>query len=344
MDHPPFKTRALDRAEPSPTDPTSLLPATTRTPTDGLAGPSTSLAGFLASELLTPDLDAVLPHLWLCGRPMPPRPLHRQLLLSRDVALTEDPGLHLVWSRGRIFVKPLPAWLLEPGFWAAHILPSRGEGDLAAIGEKRGGRAELAAAARGFLFTYAALIAYESDFRLAKERGLLPTEITWAGWRAVAGEVVRGHDFGAVAPRYWYGELRLGRLNWVCRLAGGRPLRGYSRVGAHAAYGDRLRDNFAALAAALAYAIVILTAMQVGLATEKLRADRGFQRFSFGFAVFSLVAPVAAGTAILALILVLFVANWGATTRYEARRFAEMGVSPSWTKERRRDYSGNNVI
>ncbi|KAI4858955.1 hypothetical protein F4820DRAFT_193497 [Hypoxylon rubiginosum] len=48
---------------------------------------------------------------------MPLRPLHHQLLLDRDVVIAEQMDLHLVWTPGRIFLKPLPPFLLEPRFW-----------------------------------------------------------------------------------------------------------------------------------------------------------------------------------------------------------------------------------
>ncbi|KAK1973677.1 hypothetical protein LZ30DRAFT_610145, partial [Colletotrichum cereale] len=35
----------------------------------------------------------------------------------------------------------------------------------------------------GFLFSYAALVTHESDFRIAKETRLIPEDLQWAAWR-----------------------------------------------------------------------------------------------------------------------------------------------------------------
>jgi hypothetical protein len=46
------------------------------------------------------------------------------------------------------------------------------------------------------------------------------------------------------------------------------------------------------VATAIIFAAFVLTAMQVGLATDKLRENADFQRASYGFTVFSLVGPM----------------------------------------------------
>ncbi|KAI5917554.1 hypothetical protein F4810DRAFT_716339 [Camillea tinctor] len=324
MDNPtaaPFTTRVLDSRKWSPDEArdsqyTALLPASHRTKRDDIVVPQLD-PEFIKDELSVKRLNAIQDWLWVCGRPMPPRPLHHQVLISRNIAITENPELHLVWSGNRIFLKPIPAWLLEPDVWAAHIAPD----------------GEMAKCARGFLFSYAALIAYESDFRLAMEGGLLPLSATWPAWRALARELLQGHSYAAVNPRYWYGELRLGRLNKVYRVRQGFVFRGYSSVAAHAVYGDLIRDNFAALATILGYVVIVLTAMQVGLGVERLQADQAFQDVSYGFTVFSIIAPLIAGAGIMLVVLGVFVSNWLATKNYEGKRFSEMGVEPYWRNQ-----------
>ncbi|KAH9886515.1 hypothetical protein F4778DRAFT_786621 [Xylariomycetidae sp. FL2044] len=172
------------------------------------------------------------------------------------------------------------------------------------------------------------------DFRIAREKGLLPSCVTWESWKAISQEILQSHCYASVNPRYWYGELRLSRLNKIYRVRKGFLLRGYSKVAAHTVYVDLLRDNFAALAAVLGYAVIVLTAMQVGLGTERLQADRGFQDASYGFTVFAIVAPLLAGLAICLAVLAMFVANWVATERYEGKRFRQMGVEPYWRSSR----------
>ena len=43
--------------------------------------------------------------------------LHRQRVKGRHIIITEEVRLHLVWIHDRIFVKPLPKYLLSHVFW-----------------------------------------------------------------------------------------------------------------------------------------------------------------------------------------------------------------------------------
>ncbi|KAI1801402.1 hypothetical protein F4811DRAFT_555911 [Daldinia bambusicola] len=329
----PFTTQVLrSQEEPkaplqvSESDFSGLLPASHRAEDDHIVVPQLDTS-FLRRELLVGRLNAIQDWLWICGRPMPPRPLHHQILLSREIAISENPELHLVWSKNRMFLKPIPLYLLVPKFWAAHILHDE----------------ELTKCARGFLYSYAALIMYQSDFRIAQEKGLLPLNITWDGWRSLTKEVLEAHAYASVNPRYWYGELRLSRLNKIYRIRKGSILRGYSKIAAHTVYGDLIRDNFAALATILGYVVIVLTAMQVGLGVDRLQQDEAFQNASYGFTVFSIIAPLAAGMGIFFLVLIVFVSNWIVTKDYEVKRFREMGVEPLWRKkqsERQRERQG----
>ncbi|KAI1192337.1 hypothetical protein F5X97DRAFT_104270 [Nemania serpens] len=315
--HPPFTTWVLGELD-ERNEPGSYLPATHRTKKDHIIVPQAD-AEFLGDELLVKRINAIQDWLWVCGRPMPPRPLHYQVALSREITITENPELHLIWSKSHIFLKPLPSWLLDPGFWTAHVLQD----------------AELAQCARGFLFSYTALIAYESDFRLAHEKSLIPSSVTWEGWRRLAKEVLRDHDMAKVNPRYWYGELRLNRMNIVYRFKG-FVFRGYSKVNGHAVYADLIADNFAALAGILGYVVIVLTSLQVGLGVDTLAENVAFVNFSYGFTIFSIIAPVIAVAGILLIVSAIFVSNWLVTNKYEARRFKEMGVEPYWRENSRR--------
>ncbi|KAI1076061.1 hypothetical protein F5B20DRAFT_339988 [Whalleya microplaca] len=315
----PFTTRALhsSRDADKPLDFLALLPASHRTKRDDIVVPRLE-SEFLVRELLVKRLNDIQDWLWVCGRPMPPRPLHHQALIAREITITENPELHLVWSKNRIFLKPIPPYLLEPDFWAAHIIHDR----------------NLADCARGFLFSYTALVAYESDFRMALEKGLIPTRVTWEAWKRLSQEILQNHCYSSVNPRYWYGELRLSRLNKIYRFRKGFIFRGYSKVAAHTVYVDLLRDNFAALATVLGYVVIVLTAMQVGLGVDKLQSDDAFQNASYGFTVFSIIAPLIAGVGIVIAVLGMFISNWMATKNYEAGRFRAMGVEPSWWNKR----------
>ncbi len=325
----PFEIRILqdgivqNGTEDETRDFTRMLPATTRTEHDDIITPSLADITFLEKELLVKSLDKIVPLLWLCGRSMPPRTLHHQALLRRDIVVTEDMKLHLVWHKTRIFIKPIPAYLLDPDFWLTQVLPQDGEDD-----PKKKRRSNVEECARGFLFTYTALIAYPSDFRIAKSKGLLPEEVTWANWQLLTAQLLKHHHYADVNPRYWYGELRLSRLNKIYRFRMVSPLRGYSLVSGHMSIGELVGENFALLGSLLAYVAIVLTAMQVGLETPQLQFNHAFQNASYGFTVFSIIAPLIGAVIILMGVVVLMSSNMVATKKYEWKRLESMGVKP----------------
>lgn len=76
--------------------------------------------------------------------------------------MTEDPRLHLIWIDDRIFLKPLPHYLMSYVFWDTFMSgPS-----------KHGAAVKLRKAALGYLPTHFYLIKYESDLRIAQDPAL----------------------------------------------------------------------------------------------------------------------------------------------------------------------------
>lgn len=77
-----------------------------------------TLIAFLEQEFLSKQLDAMSPHLWMMSTQSSANisPLHRQRVKGREIVITEDPKLHLVWIYDRIFIKPLPKYLLSHAF------------------------------------------------------------------------------------------------------------------------------------------------------------------------------------------------------------------------------------
>lgn len=100
--------------------PETLLPPTYRSH-GKLILVKSNVEGFLASEISVDRLDNVYGHLWLAGLPMPPRPLHFQIVLQREITVCERMDMHLVWGDGRIFLKPIPSFLLSSAFWETHL-------------------------------------------------------------------------------------------------------------------------------------------------------------------------------------------------------------------------------
>jgi hypothetical protein len=111
-------------------------------------------------------------------------------------------------QRQRIFIKPLPLYLLSYDFWGENILSDK-----------------LYKSASGFLLSYIWLIASELDFRIAVETGLLPQSwngyLTWDKWKILTVSFLRHVDIGTINPynkRYHYGILQLGRVDTIYRL------------------------------------------------------------------------------------------------------------------------------
>ncbi|KAF6809165.1 hypothetical protein CMUS01_13739 [Colletotrichum musicola] len=310
----PFSQRLLD-ASPEDT-PLSLLPASKRTSNDDLecltaTHQSTDIRRWVSEEVNVDWLDDIHKWLWVVGRPMPPRPLHHQRLLNRAIVVTERPDMHLVWTSGRIFLKPLPRFLLETKFWEEHLCC---HDVLHADTVRR--------RALGFLFSYAALVMHESDFHIAKETHLIPEELQWAAWRIAVGQLLDVSSiYHRVDRRFHYGELRLSRLNKIYFLWK-TPFHGY--MSRWNQYGSFFHDNFALLASSTVYIAVVLTAMQVGLATEALQNNEAFQSASYGFTVFSIVGPLVAAALVVAVFCYLFVGNWVATLHYSRRRLGRI--------------------
>tara|TARA_R110002003_G_scaffold62_5_gene5615 strand:+ start:20855 stop:21400 length:546 start_codon:yes stop_codon:yes gene_type:complete len=173
--------------------------------------------------------------------------------------------------------------------------------------------------------SYAALVAHESDFRLARETHLLSEEVLWPTWKTFVKELLDTESiYGHVNKRFFYGKLRLIRLNTIYRLGGG-PVRGYQPE--FSQYGSFFQANFTWLASLLAYMVVVLAAMQVGLGTRTLQESDAFQAASYGFTVFTIVGSLAAVAVIFAVFLVLLVENWVRTLQYGRTRLSKLEQS-----------------
>lgn len=307
---PPFTIRLLGNVEGVPTDEDllSLLPASYLTKNDDIAPPRIDDPSCVERELDISRLQSVQKWLWVAGRPTPPRALHEQALRGRKVQVTERMDMHLVWTTGRIFLKPVPRFLLEPRFWEKRLLP-RAHG-------------QLHRTALGFLFSYAALVRHESDLALAQEARLLPGAVTWPGWRELVRQLDPEHVYPRVNGRFVYGELRLGRLNLVQRLSGRAVVRGHMTRWVD--YHGFLGGYFALLASGTVFVAIVLTAMQVGQATSL--ADNGaFRSASYGFTLFLLLSSLVVAGGILLVFVVVIGCNWAYSVEYHKRRMKVTG-------------------
>ncbi|KAF2867481.1 hypothetical protein BDV95DRAFT_503009 [Massariosphaeria phaeospora] len=274
---------------------------------------------FLECELDVSRLNRIHGWLWLCGLPSTPRPLHYQKLKKREIVIAEQADLHLVWSPSRIFIKPLPRYLLSPKFWKTDICPHD----------------DLYRTALGFLLSYATLIEREADFKIAKESGLIPEEVSWTAWLEWVEEIVTMSAYAEsllsspstssssflphvpVNERFYYGELRIGRLNWIYRLVLGKP-RGY--LSGCTTYGAFMRQNINSLLTLFAYTTIVLSAMQVGLTTPSLTNNYTFGMAAYIFSIFAILAPLLTIFTLSSILVVLFVANLLRTLRIRGKR------------------------
>lgn len=295
-----------------------MLPAVVRWG-HALVSPTGGLAAFLALELQTPKLDALYAQLWLAGLPTPARPLLRQRLMNRRLSPTERPDEHLVWHDGQILVKPLPDYLLCHAFWERHLCGSGNTGDSINNDEIK-----THASAVGLLLSYAWLVQYRSDFALAREAQLLPEGFDYAAWAALVRDVVAHVDTTTLAQvdrRYRYGELRLSRLDTLTRLralcAGRDFVQGH--VNFSTRYGAFFETKFGWLLAAFAFFSVILSALQVGLATRWLADSAALQRLSAGVTLAALTVALSSILWIVLVWLVLLPYHVFSTRRFVRR-------------------------
>ncbi|KAH8651400.1 hypothetical protein BX600DRAFT_418618 [Xylariales sp. PMI_506] len=276
-----------------------------------VASPDNRVSSFLETELSLGDLENMMKHLWFAGAKHPAMQLHLQVAIGREIVPADRMDLHLLWDKNRkLFIKPLPRFLIDLDFWNKHLLCQDNCGYLSGDAGTVCSRAGLRKVALGFLWTYACLISTETDFALANDLRLLPritddgeTTMKWAHWKQLAREILASHDQDRVHPRFLRGELRLSRLNTIHRFTRLPPFDPYLRGWRD--YSDLFGENIALITATTVYIALVLTAMQVGLATEQLSNNSAFLQASYGFTVFAILGPICA----LALMVVAVLFN-----------------------------------
>lgn len=240
------------------------------------------------------DLETLAPYLWLMSTRSSSNisPLHHQKVKGRQIILTENPRFHLIWYYEKIFVKPIPRYLLAHAFWRRYLLnPS------SSLGEQR---EMVLRAAIGLLRTYSFLCKYESDFRIALELRLVPEGTSWQQMCAFI-DGFRYFGDAAVSQRYHYGEVRLTRLNFWTTIILHRRYEMFE-----AQFGHYIAAWYGPWIVVFAVVSVALNAMQVVLSTYGLTNELWpmFVRTSqyFGTIAMGLVA-LAMTLVILAIIV-----------------------------------------
>ncbi|KAJ5901835.1 hypothetical protein N7495_002363 [Penicillium taxi] len=243
----------------------------------------------------------------MAGRPLNARPIHRQKMMGFDILLTEQADLHLLKFSNKIFVKPLPDYILDFMFWDKYLCESE----------------ELHKSACGILLSYIWLICSPLDLKLAHKLDLLPCEITWIWWKSFVAEFISNVDVNAldqVNKRYHFGELRLGRINSIYRTLffSTHFIRGY--LYGYNRYAVFFQRNFAWILIVLVYSSLVLTAMQVGATIPPLNTNYAFQRASYGFAVFSIVTVATVVCFVGVLFAIIFLINMVLAISHEKKK------------------------
>ncbi|PAV22605.1 subtilisin-like serine protease [Pyrrhoderma noxium] len=111
-------------------------------------------------------LSRVKRQLWFAGMHRGKiRPLHRQVVLGRDIVISEDISLHLVTRGGKtIFIKPFPGRLLK--------LENEGADTETVVVTERTRNDNILL---GFISSYLSMIQSETDLRIALDNYLLPS-------------------------------------------------------------------------------------------------------------------------------------------------------------------------
>ncbi|KAF8247243.1 hypothetical protein K440DRAFT_307355 [Wilcoxina mikolae CBS 423.85] len=249
---------------------------------------------FLETQLLTKELDELSPWLFLVSTPKywHISSLHEQIIRGREIVITEHARLHLLWYRDRIFIKPLPSYLLDDMFQQEHI----------------NGNRDLKRALAGFLRSYTYLIQGPADLDVANDMKLLPRDWEKPEREKKCFEFLKKYrSLGErdASPRYQYGDLRLSRINFWNRIF--RLELYYQKIFTnYSTYFGRFMEPFLFLFGTTS---VVLSAMQLVLAAAGNGLTHPWDLFSDiakWFSIGSILAVIAvlAGLCTIFLLLV----------------------------------------
>jgi hypothetical protein len=303
MSTPPFDLEHELNSELNALDPQqegTYLPGNPRVPLND----ATKLRLFLHLDNDLGNLTRMAPWLWLMSMHSSTNvsALHRQIVKGRSIIVTEDPRLHLVWYYDRIYLKPLPKYLLSHKFWTTYLLST---GSLLGVG-----REFIRQNALGYLRSYFYLIKHESDFRIATDERLrlVPAGISWEQFCnfSSAFDGIQDND---VCERYSYGEIRLSRLNFYIKFLLGKEY--FQRVDAQ--YGAYFARFYGPILFAFGVIAILLSAMQLEMAVEQVNPDHQWISFWYACRYFSIVCLVIVAAVSLwlaMLFLVKFIREW----------------------------------
>jgi hypothetical protein len=176
-------------------------------------------------------------------------------------------------------------------------------------------------AATGFLRTYAHLIHRPSDFHIAQDHHLIPSDVSYTAFSLFIA-CFRNLPDSLVSSRYEYGRLRLTRLNWAVRIL--QPKAASGAWNYHEMYwhtGQYLKSFARPLMFIFGSVAIMLNAMQVVVSIpdpEAMMDERGwtaFRHVSWGSSVVVTVFILSIWCAFLVGIVCLLLAQLAFSVR-----------------------------
>jgi hypothetical protein len=268
-----------------------------------------NVAAFLEAELSSPVIDEMYDWLWFVAARNPERVdmLHDQRIKKRNINIAENSSLHLTWYYEDIYLKPIPLCLFNFDFWIRNLSPSPPQARRNQISVAVADLSPNCRWALGFLRSYAFLIRYESDFRIAQREHLVPDNITYEAFQSFISPFRVLADT-VVAKRFHYGQLRQTRLDYAMRILRPKSANsGLSKFYYHERYwqsGQVLRAWAPTLLFLFALLSLILSSMQVALAAINPPAWEAFKAVS---RILSVVVTFICGIVIVGIPVIIFV-------------------------------------
>lgn len=234
---------------------------------------------FLRAFLDLSRFNGIRKILWLIAVHGAPRSLYYQKFLRREIVIAEELDLHLVWAKSRIFIKPLPDFLLNYDFWEAHISCEP----------------QLHRAACGLLYSYCGLIRFAYDLHVAQECHLVNESLDYRAWTKFARTILPNlnpKDSTTMDTRFQYGELRLHRLDTIYRYSPNK----FSLSSILQGFPHALTESYVPFmeqynnaVSAFGVIVIILSAFNVSLSAHSQSPDYDLQQAAYGFALFTMI-------------------------------------------------------
>ena len=234
---------------------------------------------FLSAFFDLSRFNAIRKVLWLIAVHGAPRSLYYQKFLRREIVIAEELDLHLVWAKSRIFIKPLPDFLLNYDFWEDYICRDP----------------ELYRAACGLLYSYCGLIRFGHDLQVAQDYHLVNVNMNYGAWTEFTRTILPNLDPkqpNIMDTRFRYGELRLNRLDTIYRyspqkLSVSSILQGFPHAltESYVPYMDQYNNAVSAFG----IIVIILSGFNLSLSAHSKHPDPDLQQAASGFAIFAMI-------------------------------------------------------